>query len=80
MEITLLSNMLMVQKPPKITGPLSIAVELKAPDKRRRDLDNFGAKAIIDLLYLLWSLRLYRNWTGTASARAVRSLPPLSNL
>ena len=23
-----------------------------------------AVKVVIDLLYLLWSLRLYRNWTG----------------
>jgi Holliday junction resolvase RusA-like endonuclease len=38
------------QRPAKLAGPVSISVELKAPDKRRRDLDNVGFKAVIDLL------------------------------
>lgn len=31
-------------------GPVSLTVELCAPDKRRRDLDNVGFKAVVDLL------------------------------
>jgi crossover junction endodeoxyribonuclease RusA len=38
------------QKPSKVPGPVAISVELTAPDKRRRDLDNVGFKAVIDLL------------------------------
>jgi len=38
------------QRPPKVSGPVAISVALKAPDKRRRDLDNVGFKAVIDLL------------------------------
>lgn len=38
------------QRPGKIAGPVSISVKLCAPDKRRRDLDNVGFKAVIDLL------------------------------
>lgn len=41
---------LMAQRPKKLTGPVSISVWLNPPDKRRRDLDNAGFKAIIDLL------------------------------
>jgi crossover junction endodeoxyribonuclease RusA len=38
------------QRPAKVEGPVAIDVALKAPDKRRRDLDNVGFKAVIDLL------------------------------
>jgi Holliday junction resolvase RusA-like endonuclease len=38
------------QKPRPIAGPVAIEVQLTAPDKRRRDLDNSGFKAVIDLL------------------------------
>jgi Holliday junction resolvase RusA-like endonuclease len=38
------------QRPAKVLGPVEISVALKAPDKRRRDLDNCGFKAVIDLL------------------------------
>lgn len=41
---------LQAQRPAKISGPVTIAVSLVPPDKRRRDLDNCGFKAIIDLL------------------------------
>lgn len=41
---------LKAQHPLKILGPVAIEVELTAPDKRRRDLDNVGFKAICDLL------------------------------
>ncbi len=42
--------MVAAQRPAKIEGPVAISVELRAPDKRRRDLDNVGFKAVIDLL------------------------------
>jgi Holliday junction resolvase RusA-like endonuclease len=38
------------QRPGKVSGPVSVSVSLVAPDKRRRDLDNVGFKAVIDLL------------------------------
>lgn len=38
------------QRPAKVGGPVAMSVELVAPDKRRRDLDNVGFKAVIDLL------------------------------
>jgi crossover junction endodeoxyribonuclease RusA len=37
-------------RPGKVLGPVSISVSLVAPDKRRRDIDNVGFKAVIDLL------------------------------
>lgn len=40
----------MVQRPRKHTGPVAVSVELCPPDKRRRDIDNTGFKAILDLL------------------------------
>ena len=42
--------MLAAQRPAPVAGPVAISVGLKAPDKRRRDLDNVGFKAVIDLL------------------------------
>jgi Holliday junction resolvase RusA-like endonuclease len=36
--------------PGKVKGPVAISVSLVAPDKRVRDLDNCGFKAVIDLL------------------------------
>lgn len=41
---------LLAQRPQKLSGPVSVSVRLNPPDKRRRDLDNAGFKAIIDLL------------------------------
>lgn len=38
------------QKPAKFSGPVAVSVSLVPPDKRRRDLDNVGFKAVIDLL------------------------------
>lgn len=40
---------LLSQRPKKIKGPVSIAIELTPPDKRARDLDNH-VKPIFDLL------------------------------
>ena len=40
----------MIQRQRPIKGRVGIHVLLKAPDNRRRDLDNVGFKAIIDLL------------------------------
>ena len=42
--------MLKQQRPAKVAGPVAVLVELKAPDKRRRDVDNAGFKACLDLL------------------------------
>jgi crossover junction endodeoxyribonuclease RusA len=42
--------LLISQRPAKIAGPVAISVQLTPPDKRRRDLDNCGFKAVIDLL------------------------------
>ena len=38
------------QKPVKIKGKIHFQVLLGKPDKRKRDLDNVGAKAILDRL------------------------------
>lgn len=38
------------QRAGKVQGPVSVSVSLVAPDKRKRDLDNVGFKAVIDLL------------------------------
>jgi Holliday junction resolvase RusA-like endonuclease len=38
------------QRPLKVSGPVSVVVELVPPDKRRRDADNAGTKAVLDLL------------------------------
>ncbi len=38
------------QDPKPIAGRVSISIELVAPDKRRRDLDNCAFKAVVDLL------------------------------
>ncbi len=43
-------TLLMSQRPAKLTGPVSILVELCPTDKRRRDIDNAGFKAVLDLL------------------------------
>ncbi len=40
----------MLQKPRLLKGRVGVYVELLCADKRRRDLDNFGFKAVIDLL------------------------------
>jgi crossover junction endodeoxyribonuclease RusA len=44
------STALMLQKPKPIAGQVSVIVEMSPPDKRKRDLDNAGFKAILDLL------------------------------
>jgi Holliday junction resolvase RusA-like endonuclease len=41
---------IMIQKQRVTLGKVGISVQLCPPDKRRRDLDNVGFKAIIDLL------------------------------
>lgn len=41
---------LMIQRPKKHAGPVSVEVALCPPDKRRRDIDNAGFKAVLDLL------------------------------
>lgn len=33
-----------------LTGRLDVAILLHPPDKRRRDIDNFGGKALLDAL------------------------------
>jgi crossover junction endodeoxyribonuclease RusA len=38
------------QHPKKMLGKVAVTVELCAPDKRRRDADNAGTKAVLDLL------------------------------
>lgn len=39
-----------LQRPARVSGPVSITVELTPPDKRKRDIDNAGFKAVLDLL------------------------------
>lgn len=34
----------------RISSGVAVSVTLHAPDKRRRDLDNFGGKALLDAL------------------------------
>ena len=41
---------LAAQHPKRVFGPVAVTVELCAPDKRRRDADNAGTKAVLDLL------------------------------
>lgn len=41
---------IMLQRPKITLGKVGITISLKAPDKRRRDLDNVGGKAVLDLL------------------------------
>ena len=43
-------TLLMAQRPRKVHGPVSVTVELKPRDRRRRDIDNCGFKAVLDLL------------------------------
>ena len=40
----------MLQKPRLLKGRVGVYVEILLTDKRRRDIDNFGFKAVIDLL------------------------------
>lgn len=35
---------------PRMKGPVGVRVELTPPDRRKRDLDNVGTKAVLDLL------------------------------
>jgi len=39
-----------LQKPERFGGPVSILVELTPPNRIRRDIDNAGFKAVLDLL------------------------------
>ena len=42
---------LLQQRPWKrFTGPVEVSVTLGKPEKRKRDLDNVGAKTVLDLL------------------------------
>ena len=41
--------MLKQQRPEKVIGPVAVAIELVAPDRKRRDADNF-TKGALDLL------------------------------
>ena len=36
---------------PTLVGRLRVEIDLFPPDRRRRDIDNFGGKAILDCLY-----------------------------
>lgn len=47
---TLAGLTLATQRPEKVTGPVTVTVELTPPDKRKRDIDNAGFKAVLDLL------------------------------
>jgi Holliday junction resolvase RusA-like endonuclease len=40
----------MSQRPRKFAGQVSVEVQLCPPNKRRRDIDNAGFKAVLDLL------------------------------
>jgi crossover junction endodeoxyribonuclease RusA len=42
---------IMAQRPKKHSGPVSIAIELSAPDRRSFDIDN-RSKALLDLLVM----------------------------
>lgn len=35
---------------PRLTGPVSIRIDLYPPDKRRRDIDNHAGKALLDAI------------------------------
>lgn len=37
-------------QPPRWTGRVAIRIELHPPDRRKRDIDNFGGKAVLDAL------------------------------
>lgn len=39
-----------LQRPGMVPGAVNVTVELSPPDKRRRDIDNAGFKAVLDLL------------------------------
>lgn len=39
-----------LQRPLPVPGAVNVTVELSPPDKRRRDIDNAGFKAVLDLL------------------------------
>ena len=41
---------LLSQRPEKHPGPVHVAVAIRPKDKRRRDIDNTGFKAVLDLL------------------------------
>lgn len=41
---------LLSQRPKRVPGQVSVTVKLCPPDKRRRDADNAGTKAVLDLL------------------------------
>ena len=34
----------------RFTGPVKVIIALTAPDQRKRDLDNFAGKALLDVL------------------------------
>lgn len=42
--------LLMSQRVRKVPGRVEVLVECALPDKRRRDIDNVGFKAVLDLL------------------------------
>ncbi len=37
-------------EPVRFTGPVKVIIALTAPDQRKRDLDNFAGKALLDVL------------------------------
>ena len=39
-----------LQRPLPVPGEVKVTVELSPPDKRKRDIDNAGFKAVLDLL------------------------------
>lgn len=61
-----------------VTGPVWLSVVLTAPDRRRRDIDNFAGKALLDSLKELAYLddsqveRLHAEWArGPGGGRMV---------
>jgi Holliday junction resolvase RusA-like endonuclease len=63
----------------KISGPYKLSVQIARPDKRRRDLDNIGFKAISDLLVQIGVIEddslcemLSARWVTNGSGVSVR--------
>lgn len=65
------------QRPANVSGPYRLSVALVRPDKRRRDLDNVGFKAISDLLKSVGVIDDDCN-AEMISARWVTSGPPVT--
>ena len=70
---------LLAQRPPHIAGPFSAELSFQRPDRRRRDLDGCGVKAVLDSLVSAGVIeddhlakRIILEWAGDEPVKSAR--------